>query len=145
MTTGLYNDVVGKESKTPCTRHTPKSEQKLMLFIDLVNSLKTNINSKAFNMEQVAIDIPFTTVPFWQNITEPTKIYINTASDGTEVSANLIMGIMYDREAMGTYKKKYNSITSPINAAGQYYNVFYHMITMYFNDLSENAVIFLLA
>lgn len=147
MTNGIYNDGVGLagEDKTPYSRHTPKSEQKLMLYIDMVNSLKTNINSKAFNMEQVAIDIPFTTVPFWQSMQTPSGIDIKPASGGTEVEPSLIMGIMYDREAMGIFKKKYNSITSPINAAGQYYNVFYHMITMYYNDLSENAVVFLLA
>ena len=147
MTNGIYNDGVGlaSENKIPYSRHTPKSEQKLMLFIDMVNSLKTNINSKAFNMEQVAIDIPFTTVPFWQSMETPSGIDVKPASGGTAVSQSLIMGVMYDREAMGIFKKKYNSITSPINAAGQYYNVFYHMITMYFNDLSENAVVFLLA
>ena len=55
------------------------------------------------------------------------------------------MGILFDREAMGTFKNKYTSLTSPINAAGKYYNVFYHMIEMYYNDLTENAVVFLLA
>lgn len=118
-----------------------------MLFIDMVNALKTNINSKAFNMEQVAIDIPFQTVPFWQSMQKPSDINVKPTSGGsseTAIKQSLIMGIMYDREAMGTFKKKYNSITSPINAAGQYYNVFYHMITMYYNDLTENAVVFLL-
>lgn len=150
MTNGMFN-----QSDTPTSlvnsRHTPKSEQKMMLFIDLVNALKTNINSKAFNMEQVAIDIPFITVPFWQSLQSPSQIKIKTASgadsgadssDNTTVS--LLMGILYDREAMGTFKKKYSSLTSPINAAGKYYNVFYHMITMYYNDLTENAVVFLL-
>ena len=149
MTNGIYNDTVeaglSGENLKVYTRHTPKSEQKLMLFIDMVNALKTNINSKAFNMEQVAIDIPFKTVPFWQSMKTPSKINVKPASGGTAVENNEVMGILYDREAMGTFKKKYNSITSPINAAGQYYNVFYHMITMYYNDLSENAVIFVLA
>lgn len=147
MTNGYYNATSGfatGENSKAYTRHTPKSEQKLMLFIDMVNALKTNMNSKAFNMEQVAIDIPFTTVPFWQSLQTPSDINITTAS-GTEVNQSLIMGVMFDREAMGTYKKKYTSLTTPINAAGQYYNVFYHMITMYFNDLTENGVIFLLA
>lgn len=147
MTNGYYNatsDFVTGESSKAYSRHTPKSEQKLMLFIDMVNALKTNMNSKAFNMEQVAIDIPFTTVPFWQSLQEPSGISIKTAS-GTEVNESLIMGVMFDREAMGTFKKKYTSLTTPINAAGKYYNVFYHMITMYFNDLTENGVIFLLA
>lgn len=147
MTNGMFNQ---SDSTTSVinSRHTPKSEQKMMLFIDLVNALKTNINSKAFNMEQVAIDIPFKTVPFWQSLKSPSEIQIKHAS-GAGTSANttvsLLMGILYDREAMGTFKKKYSSLTSPINAAGKYYNVFYHMITMYYNDLTENAVVFLLA
>lgn len=150
MTKGLYNDSSSHTDKdkgkdtVAYTRHTPKSEQRMMLYIDMVNALKTNINSKAFNMEQVAIDIPFKTVPFWQSLTSPSKIHIKSAS-GKNTSQELVMGILYDREAMGTFKKKYTSLTTPINAAGKYYNVFYHMITMYFNDLTENAVVFLLA
>lgn len=150
MTAGMFNDTyyasgTAPDRDAPYTRHTPKSEQRMMLFIDMVNALKTNINSKAFNMKQVAIDIPFKTVPFWQSLTTPSDINVKPASGGTAITQSLIMGIMYDTEAMGTFKKKYNSITSPINAAGQYYNVFYHMITMYYNDLTENAVVFLLA
>lgn len=128
------------------TRHTPISEQRLMLHMDLVNALKTDVNAKAFNMGQVAIDLPYMTVPFWQSIDSPADISIKIASTNEETQkVSLVMGVLFDREAMGTFKKKYNSITSPINAAGQYYNVFYHMITMYYNDLTENGVIFLLA
>nr|DAH78926.1 MAG TPA: major capsid protein [Caudoviricetes sp.] len=147
MTTGRFNTPANDGDSTNTgvyTRHTPKSEQKMMLFIDLVNALKTNINSKAFNMEQVAIDIPFMTVPFWQAIDSPAGIHINkTASKAVDTVPN-VMGILYDREAMGTYKKQYKSLTSPVNAAGRYYNVFYHMRTIFFNDLTENAVIFVL-
>lgn len=148
MTTNIYNDTAiyeGAGNSGAYSRHTPKSEQRMMLFIDLVNALKTNINSKAFNMEQVAIDIPFKTVPFWQSLQTPAGINVKPASGGTAITQSLVMGIMYDREAMGTYKKKYRTSTTPVNSAGLYYNVFYHMITMYFNDLTENAVVFLLA
>ena len=150
MTTSLFNDTYyapGTERDKPYTRHTPKSEQRMMLYIDLVNSLKTNINSKAFNMDQVAIDIPFKTVPFWQSLQTPSGINVKCASGGEDssITQSLVMGIMYDREAMGTYKKKYRTSTTPVNSAGLYYNVYYHMITMYFNDLTENAVVFLLA
>lgn len=148
MTSNIYNDTAiyeGAGNSGAYSRHTPKSQQRMMLFIDLVNALKTNINSKAFNMEQVAIDIPFKTVPFWQSLKSPSGINVKPSSGGTAVEQSAVMGILYDREAMGTFKKKYTSLTSPINAAGKYYNVFYHMITMYYNDLTENAVVFLLA
>ena len=147
MTSGRFNTQVNVgeiTDGTMYTRHTPKSEQKMMLFIDLVNALKTNINSKAFNMEQVAIDIPFMTVPFWQAIDKPAAIHINKTASNAVATVDNVMGILYDREAMGTYKKQYNSLTSPVNAAGRYYNVFYHMRTLFFNDLTENAVIFVL-
>ena len=148
MTAGMFNDTAyagGDTQNGIYSRHTPKSEQRLLLYIDLVNSLKTNINSKAFNMKEVAIDIPFQTVPFWQSINIPDGINIQPASGGTAIAQSKVMGILFDREAMGTFKNKYTSLTSPINAAGKYYNVFYHMITMYYNDLTENAVVFLLA
>lgn len=147
MTTGRFNTTANDgdaTNTTVYTRHTPKSEQKMMLFIDLVNALKTNINSKAFNMEQVAIDIPFMTVPFWQAIDTPAGIHINKSASNAVATVPNVMGILYDREAMGTYKKQYKSLTSPVNAAGRYYNVFYHMRTLFFNDLTENAVIFVL-
>lgn len=155
MTQSLYSDT-GSVGELPAkdanvyTRHTPKSEQKLVLHMDLDNALKTDVNAKAFNMGQVAIDIPFRTVPFWQSTQSPTGVSVKVASGApqdvpAEVTLSGVMGILYDREAMGTFKKKYTSITSPINAAGKYYNVFYHMITMYYNDLTENAVVFLLA
>lgn len=148
MTSGMYNDTAfagGDTQNDIYSRHTPKSEQRMMLYIDLVNSLKTNVNSKAFNMKEVAIDLPFKTVPFWQSIKTPDGINVKPASGGTAIVQSSVMGILFDREAMGTFKKKYSSLTSPINAAGKYYNVFYHMIEMYYNDLTENAVVFLLA
>lgn len=148
MTAGMFNDTAyagGDTENYIYSRHTPKNEQRMMLYIDLVNSLKTNVNSKAFNMKEVAIDIPFKTVPFWQSLKTPDKINIKPSSGGSEVEQASVMGILFDREAMGTFKNKYTSLTSPINAAGKYYNVFYHMITMYYNDLTENAVVFLLA
>lgn len=148
MNSGMYNDTAfagGDTQNDIYSRHTPKSEQRMMLYIELVNSLKTNVNSKAFNMKEVAIDIPFKTVPFWQSIKTPDGINVKPASGGTAIVQSSVMGILFDREAMGTFKKKYSSLTSPINAAGKYYNVFYHMIEMYYNDLTENAVVFLLA
>lgn len=148
MTTNRFNtpSYVGNGDSTGIyTRHTPTSEQRLILHMDLVNALKTDVNAKAFNMNQVAIDIPYLTVPFWQSIESPTDISIKLASTNTVTeTTSLIMGVLFDREAIGTYKKKYRTSTTPVNSAGLYYNVYYHMITMYFNDLTENGVIFIL-
>lgn len=148
MTSNKFNTTsyagVG-DSNSIYTRHTPTSEQRLMLHMDLVNALKTDVNAKAFNMGQVSIDIPYMTIPFWQSIGNTTDISIKIASTPSKTqTVSLIMGVLYDREALGSYKKEYQSLTTPVNAAGMYYNVFYHMRIMYFNDLTENGVIFVL-
>ena len=148
MTTNRFNTPsyagVGTEDSV-YTRHTPASEQRLMLHMDLVNALKTDVNAKAFNMGQVSIDVPYMTIPFWQSIDSPTGISVKLASTPAQTeTVSLIMGVLYDREALGCYKKEYQSLTTPVNAAGMYYNVFYHMRTLYFNDLTENGVIFVL-
>lgn len=108
MTSGMFNDTAfaGDDTQNGIySRHTPKSEQRMMLYIDLVNSLKTNVNSKAFNMKEVAIDLPFKTVPFWQSIKTPDGINVKPASGGTAIVQTSVMGILFDREAMGTFKK----------------------------------------
>lgn len=148
MTTNRFNtpsyEGAGSDNNI-YTRHTPVSEQRLMLHMDLVNALKTDVNAKAFNMSQVAIDLPYMTIPFWQSIESPTGISVKLASTKTQTeNIPSIIGVLYDREALGSYKKEYQSLTTPVNAAGMYYNVFYHMRTLFFNDLTENGVIFVL-
>ena len=54
------------------------------------------------------------------------------------------MGLIVDRDAIGTYRKEEEVATTPYNARGKYYNQFYSMNDLYFNDLSENGVVFLL-
>lgn len=144
MLYGAYNDTTGDTQKA-FTRHTPKDMQRLILNIDLDNALKTNLYSKSFNKSDTVIDLDYQTVPFWQNPQSPDGIHVKRASDGTDTTVPLVMGVLFDREAMGTFKNKFKSSTTPINSAGMYYNVYYHMIKMYFNDLSENGVSFVLA
>ena len=43
------------------------------------------------------------------------------------------------------YKRDEWASTTPVNSAGGYTNTYWHFKDMYFNDLSENAVMFYLA
>mgnify|MGYP007130658809 CR=1 FL=1 len=56
-------------------------------------------------------------------------------------SLNNVIGVMFDRDAMGY--NIYNDVieTSPYNAKGQYYNMFAHMDIQLQNDLTEKAVV----
>ena len=69
---------------------------------------------------------------------------VERASDGAQVIKTHIVGVLYDRDALGMYKRDEDVMTTPVNARGLYYNTFYHQIELWFNDTSENFVYFTL-
>lgn len=139
MTKGLYND--GTQ-----TRHTPKSMQHLRILEDFETRLETVVQYQAFKDGYVKLE-NYHTTSYWQNIKKPTSIDITRASDGEEVKffADEVLAVLYDRDALGLYKKDSWNSTTPFNSAGGYYNTYYHHKELYFNDLSENFVVFIIS
>lgn len=136
MTT-IYNDGTQK-------RHTPKLLQHLRVLEDFESRLETVVQYQAFKDGYVKLN-NYHTTSFWQSIKEPDKINIKTASKGTALTQSNIIAVLYDRDALGLYKKDSWNSTTPFNSAGGYYNTYYHHKELYFNDLSENFVVFYLA
>ena len=137
MTKGIFND-------GDYENHTPYDLQRLYISSEYERSLETVTQYQAFKDRYVQLD-GYETVPFWQSIKSPNNIDIKRASDDTEKKVNNIIGVLFDYEALGTYKKKMWSATTPLNAAGGYINYYWHFKDLYFNDLSENFVSFIIA
>lgn len=135
--TQIYNDGTQK-------RHTPKSLQHLRVLEDFESRLETVVQYQAFRDGYVKLN-NYHTTSFWQSIKKPDAINITTASKGTSLVQSGIMAVLYDRDALGLYKKDSWNSTTPFNSAGGYYNTYYHHKELYFNDLSENFVVFYLA
>lgn len=133
----IYND--GTQ-----TRHTPKSLQHLRVLEDFESRLETVVQYQAFRDGYVKLN-NYHTTSFWQNIKYPDYIKINIASNGSLIQQSNILAILYDRDALGLYKKDSWNSTTPFNSAGGYYNTYYHHKELYFNDLSENFVVFYIA
>lgn len=134
--TSIYND--GTE-----TRHTPYELQKLYVMNEFEKALETVVQYAAFRDNYVKLE-GFLEVPFLQAIQTPNSIKVNRASDGTETEVNNIVAMIFDRDALGTYKEEEWTATTPFNAAGGYFNAYWHIMRLYFNDLSENFVLFTL-
>ena len=98
----------------------------------------------AFNEELVSVDKTYEKIAFWQAAQNPAAISVDRASDGTATAVNNIIGIVHDRDALGMYRRDEEVLTTPVNAAGMYYNQFWHERQLWFNDLSENFVYFTL-
>ena len=126
------------------TRHTPKSLQHLRVLEDFESRLETVVQYQAFRDNYVKLN-NYHTTSFWQSIKKPSEIHVNISSSGKEVHGTGILAVLYDRDALGLYKKDSWNSTTPFNSAGGYYNTYYHHKELYFNDLSENFLVFVIA
>lgn len=122
-------------------RHTPIDLQKLYILTDWQEQFETVVQYAAFNDEYVKLK-GFKEIAFLQSAKTPTSIKIKRSSDGSEKTVDNVIGMLFDREALGILKKSQRTSTTPFNSAGLYYNTFWHMKDLYFNDLSENFVLF---
>lgn len=137
--TKIYNN--GTE-----TRHTPKSLQHLRVLEDFESRLETVVQYQAFRDGYVKLN-NYHTTSFWQSIKNPYSLSVKRASDKAVITYDntKILAVLYDRDALGLYKKDSWNSTTPFNSAGGYYNTYYHHKELYFNDLSENFVVFCIA
>lgn len=122
---------------------TPKDRMHVYIMSGFKRRLETVVQYAAFN--EMLVDIAGNeTLTYLQSAQSPYAINVTRASDGTSISVDNIVGLVYDRDACGAYKWDEEVQTTPINAAGLYYNTYYHLQQLWFNDLSENFVVFTL-
>lgn len=133
----LYND--GSE-----TRHTPIEYLRIKLLSPFIRAAQTVTQYAAFNENLVNPDKVYEKVTYWQSAQNRSQIIVQRASDDEVTTVSNIIGIMHDKDALGIYQQTERVANSPFNASGLYFNVFYHERQLWFNDLSENFVIFTL-
>lgn len=151
-TMGLYADrlqsistlfnVGGKE------RFTPKDMLHVVLLTDFAKAAQTYLYSDTYNKEQVLLPNA-ETVPYWQGSgTEYTFAengYINVkSSSGANVEISGVLGVMFDRDALGVSNLD-RRVTTNYNAKAEFFNNYYKFDCGYFNDTNENFVVFFVA
>ena len=124
---------------------TPRENQRLKVLSDFERRLETVVQYSAFNEELVRLDA-FQMVNFWQSNQNGARdsVKVKRASDSEETTVDNIVAVLFDVDALGMYRKEEDVLTTPVNAKGLYYNTFYHLKQLWFNDLSENFVFFTL-
>ena len=65
-------------------------------------------------------------------------------SPASAVSEDALFGVIFDEEALGYTVVKETVATTPLNAAGLYYNQFWHYTIRYYNDFTENGIVLVL-
>ena len=152
FTMKLYSDRLIKLSKLfnigKKDRFTSKDLQHIVLLAEFESLAATYLQSDTFHNELTALP-KAETIPYWQGsgvdfATESTsKIHVTTSS-GIEVQQTGILGIIFDREALGVSNLD-RRVTANYNGKGEFYNNWFKADAGYFNDLNENFVVFYVA
>lgn len=134
----LFN-VGGKE------RFTPKDMLHVVLLSDFAKAAQTYLYSDTFNRGDVLLP-QAETVPFWQgsgkNYEFANTGHINVKeSGGKAVEISGVLGVMFDRDALGVCNLD-RRVTTNYNAKAEFFNNYYKFDAGYFNDTNENFVVF---
>ena len=149
---GLYTDrlqtistlfnVGGKE------RFTPKDVLHTVLLSDFAAAAKTYLYADTFHNENVLLP-QAETVASWQATGKDyafdnvSKIDVKSAS-GANVSIGGVLGVMFDRDALGVTNLD-KRVTTNYNAKAEFFNNYFKFDAGYFNDTNENFVVFFIA
>lgn len=131
-------------------RHTPVERQKAYIYTDYLSKVYANVFSTVFNENYLKI-ADTEEVNFWQSIKTPDSINVTPAytdSKGAIVKGKAvnkpILAVLFDEEAAGYTVVNQWTQNTPMNAAGGYYNTYWHFTDRYWNDFTENHVVFVL-
>lgn len=144
----FHINVTGKE----ISRHTPQNKQKLYLFSEYLKDMSANVLSSVYNDNYLKW-ADHEQVNFWQSIDTPSGISVNASYmkpdgsiefDAAGTTTSNIFGVLFDEDAVGITTCGQWSSASRFNARGGYTNFWYHFNDRYYNDFTENGVVFLL-
>lgn len=149
-TMGLYADRMASISTVfnvgGKARFTPKDMLHVVLLSDFAKAAQTYLYGDTYNKDQVLLPVA-ETVPFWQgsgtkyNFESTGTIKIKTATKSKSIEISGVLGVMFDRDALGVCNLD-RRVTTNYNAKAEFFNNYYKFDAGYFNDTNENFVLF---
>lgn len=133
-------------------KFTPRENQHLVILSDLASASKVYLESDTYNQQNVQLGSNYDTVPYWQGsgtsyaFTDTSSIDV-AIKDGTstkEVKQSGILGVLFDTSALGVSCQNPRTTTA-VNARAEFYTNFNKYDAMYYNDLNENFVVFMVS
>ena len=146
---GIYKDRMSRMSKLfnigGMQRFTPESMLHFVTLSDFTRAADVFLQSGTFHNDFVRLP-KSETVPYWQgsgtdySFDSISSINVTTPN-GHTVNVSGILGVMFDRDALGVANFE-RRITTNYNPKAEFTNYFYKQDAQYFNDLNENFVTF---
>lgn len=129
-------------------RHTPKDRLHFILHSDVAAAADAYLQSDTYHNEFVKLPNA-EKVAFWQgsgtgfDFEDTSSIIVTPRGANSEVEINNIVGVMFDREALGVSNLD-RRVTSNWNPKAEFTNNWYKFDAGYFNDFNENGIVFVL-
>lgn len=129
-------------------RFTPVDMLHTVLLSDFAKAAQAYLYSDTYNKDQVLLPNA-ETVPSWQasgknyDFASVSTINVKSAS-GEEVKVSGVLGVMFDRDALGVCNLD-RRVTTTYNAKAEFFNNYFKFDAGYFNDTNENFVVFFVA
>ena len=129
-------------------RHTPKANQRFIYYSPFFTMAKARVLPEIFNPQYLDFK-QGEGVDYWQSIKAPSAIDVTPAlPDGavsSEVKLDLVIGLLFDEDALLTNNKFTGMYTTPVNARHVYQNMWWHYLYGMVSDYSESAILYYMA
>lgn len=149
MQIGLYADRITTMSSLfnagGKDRFTPTEDLRIVLLSEFSEASKVYLLSEARHNEFVTLP-KYETVPYWQgsgknfNFADNSQINVKI-NGGATVQQGGIIGVMFDRDALGVANLD-RRVTTNYNPKAEFFTNWYKFDAGFFNDLNENFVVF---
>lgn len=144
----LYHDAMAKTIDGVdyhVLRHTPKEYQRFIYFAPFFTKAKTRVFPEIFNPQYLNME-QGEGIDYWQSVKNPSAIKVKPAlPDGEEsenVELDLVLGLLYDRDAIMVNNRFTGMYSTGINARHVFENLWWHYNFGVINSYSENAILY---
>ena len=127
-------------------RFTPQTDLIVNVLQDYDSAINSYLQSDTYHNEMTKIASSYSTVPYWQGsglnytFADTSKIDVKI-DETTTITESGIIAVIYDRDAMGVTITERRGTTER-NNKDEYTDYFNKATYGYFNDLSENGIVF---
>ena len=155
LTINSYRDRIAKMSTLfnngGVNKFTPLANQHLVVLSDFASASKVYLEAETYNQDNVKIS-NYDSVPYWQGTgtkygfddISKIDVAIKDGATTTEVTQTGILGVLFDTNALGVSCQNPRTTTA-VNARAEFYTNFNKYDAMYYNDLNENFIVFMVA
>lgn len=153
FTMGLYANRMSRITKLfnigDKERFTPRDYLHVVLLNDFAQAANAYLQSDTYHDEFTRLP-DAEVVPYWQGsgtgyaFADVSKVYAKLDEDSGAYTVTGVLGIMFDRDALGVSNLD-KRVTTNYNAKAEFYNNFYKFDCGAFVDTNEQAVVFFIA